>query len=58
MLQTLERKTGLTLRRSDQTKFALDPQSRPEEKTILQYFGGTLTELPHDRQKINDNAVY
>jgi hypothetical protein len=53
MLQILERKTGLTLRPSGQPKFALDSQSRPEEKTILQYYDRTLTEQPHDRQKIN-----
>ena len=53
MLSPLQRKTTLTLRAVDQEKFCLDPQSRPEERTISQYHARVSTDLPLDRQKIH-----
>jgi len=53
MLSTLQRKTGLMLLATNQEKFRLDPQSRPEETTILEYHTRVSTQQPQDCGKIH-----
>jgi hypothetical protein len=53
MLDPLKQKTKLKLCGDDQAKFRLDPESRPEERTISQYHARVSTDLPADRQKIH-----